>query len=189
VRELAIWVIGFLWLAVVLSGFWFWERYDATPGTEGPGVSVGSTSAGRWQLVVFAHPHCPCTRATLHELAELVGAVPQLSVRVVFVCPAGAPAGWERGAAWESAARVSGAEVGSDSTGAEAQRFGAETSGQAVLVDPSGRVRFRGGLTRARGRTGESAGRRAVLAWVSAGEGAPTAPVYGCPLLSPVEWQ
>jgi hypothetical protein len=183
VRELAIWVIGFGWLATVLSGFWFWERYDATPGTERPGATA-SAASNHWQLIVFAHPRCPCTRATLHELAEL-GAVSQLSVRVVFVRPPGAPVGWERGDVWESAARIAGVEVRSDPTGAEAQRFGAETSGQAVLVDPGGHVRFRGGLTNGRGRTGASAGRLAVLAWVGGKEGPPTGPVYGCPLFSP----
>jgi hypothetical protein len=85
---------------------------------------------------------------------------------------------------WESATRIAGAEVVCDPTGEEARRSGAETSGQAVLTDPTGRVVFRGGLTRARGRTGPSAGCRAVSEWVASGSGADSAPVYGCPLFS-----
>jgi hypothetical protein len=114
-----------------------------------------------------------------------VSAAPDLSVRVVFVRPAGCPDGWERGGGWELAAGVPGAELACDTTGDEARRFGAETSGHAVLTDPAGAVVFRGGLTPARGRTGESPGRQAVLAWVNSGGGAETAPVFGCPLFTP----
>ena len=103
----------------------------------------------------------------------------------MFVCPEGSPEDWERGAAWEDAAHIAGVEVVRDPTGAEAHRFGAETSGQAVLTDPTGRVVFRGGLTAGRGRTGASAGRRAVLAWVDSGDGAAAAPVYGCAAVYP----
>jgi hypothetical protein len=41
---------------------------------------------------------------------------------------------------------------------------------------------FRGGLTRGRGKAGESPGRRAVLDWIHTGAGPGEAPVYGCPL-------
>lgn len=187
-RETAIWVTGFGWLALVTGGFWLWERYDGTPGTVGArAVAADVATTGRWRLTVFAHPRCPCTRATLREAAELATAATDVSVRVLFVRPAGGPDGWERGEAWELATRIPGAEVACDATGAEARRFGAETSGQAVLTDPTGRAVFRGGLTQARGRTGASAGRRAVLAWVRGENAAPDAPVFGCPLFAPDE--
>ena len=185
-RETTIWLMGFGWLALVLGGFWLWERYDSTPGAAGGQAAAADAAVpGRWRLTVFAHPRCPCTRATLREAAEIATAAPQLSVRVLFVCPTDGPTGWERGEAWELATCIPGAEVGCDATGADARRCGAETSGQAVLCDPAGRVVFRGGLTQARGRTGESAGRRAVLAWVRGTSGAAGAPVFGCPLFTP----
>jgi hypothetical protein len=186
-RERTIWGTGVIWLTAVLGGFGLWERYDAAPGPVGSGASVDGPEVTRWRVTVFAHPKCPCTRATLRELAELLSAAPHLMARVVFVCPEGSPEGWEHGASWEDATRLAGVEVVRDRTGAEARRFGAQTSGQAVLTDPTGRVVFRGGLTPGRGRVGESAGRRAVLAWVSSGSGARTAPVYGCALFTPEE--
>ena len=178
-----------LWLATVGCGFWLWERYDTTPGlSPGPASAPvpDEPSRRRWQLTLFGHPHCPCFRASLRELADVTRAVPEVSARVVFVCPPGTGDGWERGDAWDAAARLPAVEVRGDA-GAEARRLGAATSGTAVLTDPTGRTVFRGGLTPARGRTGESAGPRAVLAWVSAGDGAPTAPVFGCPLFDSVD--
>ncbi|MBP3960459.1 hypothetical protein J8F10_34975 [Gemmata sp. G18] len=185
-REIAVWLIGLVWLSAIAGGFWLWERYDATPGTVGAQTAAPDESApGGWCLTVFAHPRCPCTRATLGETAELVRAAPELSVRVLFVRPPDAPDGWEHGESWDLAARIPRTEVALDEAGAGAHRFGAETSGQAVLTDPAGRIVFRGGLTAARGRAGESAGRRAVLDWMSGHLAPARAPVFGCPLLTP----
>jgi hypothetical protein len=180
-REMLVWVLESVWFATALAGFWLWERTDATPGTVRPPEQLTNRAVpGRWSVTVFAHPRCPCLRATLHEVASL--SAPEFSTRVVFVRPARAPDGWERGEMWELAARIPGVEVACDERGAEARRVGAETSGYAVLTDPNGRVVFRGGLTRGRGRTGESAGRQAVAAWIAGRPGAGAAPVFGCPL-------
>jgi hypothetical protein len=170
------------WLAAAAAGFAVWERYDATPGAAGPAADAAPT--GRWELVLFAHPHCPCTRAALAELAELAHDGPGLAVRVVYVRPPGAPDGWERTGTWDDAAAVPGIAVTVEA--GEAARAGAKTSGYAVLYDPHGRVAFRGGVTRARGRAGDSPGRRAVLDILAGREPeAREAPAFGCPLFGP----
>ena len=179
-REAGWWLIGVAWLATIAGGLWAWERYDTTAGFDRPS-DAAAPACVQWQLTVFVHPHCPCTRATLAELAEVRRETPDLVIRVVFVRPPGTADGWERGRLWDMARGLSGVELAADD-GADARRLGAETSGIAVLAPPDGRVVFRGGLTRARGREGDSAGRRAVLAWVHDGAGAATAPVFGCPL-------
>lgn len=187
-REIGSWLIGSVWLSAIAGGFWALERYDSTPGAvseRAPAVDEGA--AGRWCLTVFAHPRCPCSRATWEGLTGITAAAPDLTVRVRFVLPPGTGFGWERGELWDAATRITGAEVAADVNGNEARRFGAETSGQAVLTDPSGRVVFRGGLTPARGRTGACAGRRAVLDWVEGRTGAARSPVFGCPLFTPGE--
>jgi hypothetical protein len=184
-RDATVRVVVVAWLSIIAVGVWLWERYDTTPGSRGASTSPNAEPTDeRWRLTVFAHPRCPCTRATVRELAEIVRAAPRLSVRVLFVRPTGTRDDWEHGDAWCMATQIHGAEVACDADGAEARRSGSETSGFAVLSDPTGRDVFRGGLTQARGRTGESSGRRAVLAWIESGTGAPTAPVYGCPLLT-----
>jgi hypothetical protein len=182
-RESFLWLLGVIWLGTVAAGFGAWERFERTPGESGMDGVAKPTSG--WQLHVFVHPRCPCSRATLEALREIRSAAPELGARVVFVRPAGVEENWELGDSWEAARRMSGVEVVADPDGAEARRFGAKTSGQAVLIDPSGRAAFRGGLTRGRGTPGESLGQVAVLQWIREGRGSDAAPVYGCPLFTP----
>jgi hypothetical protein len=185
-HERVVWIIGFVWLAVIATGLHYWERYDATPGAVRPPLAANTKSEGaRWRLTVFVHPHCPCTRATLKQVEELVHAAPNVSVRLMLVRPTGTVSGWERGDLRDAAAEIPDVELICDTDGEMANRFGAETSGQAVLIDPDGRIVFRGGLTRARGREGNAPGHRAILDWVSGQYGAADAPVFGCPLFNP----
>lgn len=187
-RETAVWLAGLGWVAAVAAGFWAWERYETTAGSVGPApAAADEANPACWRLTVFAHPQCPCTRATLDELAEVLGETPTLAGRVVFVRPPDTPPGWERGASWDAAGRIPGVEVACDPGGTLARRYGAETSGQAVLTDPTGAVVFRGGLTRARGRAGDSPGGRAVREWVAGRVGPAAAPVFGYALLTPTE--
>jgi hypothetical protein len=174
------------WLGLVASGFAFWERYDFTPGQAGHGDSVPPSSHNGWELVLFAHPHCPCTRASLNELTELARqAGPGVAVRVVFVRPSDAPQEWERSDLWDTAAAIPGVRVSCDPGGVEARRAGATTSGHLVIYDPLGRVAFYGGITRGRGREGESYARQAILTLLGGGEQAiRRAPVFGCELLT-----
>jgi hypothetical protein len=133
---------------------------------------------------MFAHPKCPCTHASLDELAALMAeSRGRVSARVCFFQPANSGADWRETSLWKEAAAISGVIVFPDEAGREAARFGVETSGDIVLYDPGGRLAFHGGITVARGRAGESAG-RAVLAGLLAGNtpSRTTTPVYGCPL-------
>jgi hypothetical protein len=182
-------VMGFViaaWLGLVATGFAFWERYDGTPGQANHADSLPVPTCGGWELVLFAHPHCPCTRASLGELAELAHqAGPNLAIRVVFVRPNDAPKGWERSESWNLAEAIPGVRVSCDPDGSEAQRSGARTSGHLVVYDPQGRVAFYGGITRGRGRVGESVGRQAVLDLLVGKEPAiRETPVFGCALFN-----
>jgi hypothetical protein len=174
-----------LWLGAVAAGFAAWESYDATPGesaTAAPTQQRGD-AAPNWSLVMYAHPRCECTRASLAELREVLSRSPgALETRVVFVRPAGAPDGWERGELWEDAGQLSGAEVECDAGGVSARRAGATVSGHVVLRGPDGRVAFQGGITKARGRVGDNAGRRAILALLRGEPAEGRAPTFGCPL-------
>jgi len=131
---------------------------------------------------VYVHPHCPCARATLAEVAALA-VNGELSIRIVFVRPAGVGESWESGRLWEQASAIPGATVRADESGTEARRAGATTSGFAVFRDAAGVVRFRGGLTAARGRSGVSAGSAAIRELLAGNEHAiREAPTFGCPL-------
>jgi len=150
-----------------------------------PADSRIARAPDRPTLVMLVHPHCPCSRASLAELDRIMTRVSgRLSAHVLFVLPSGVSEGWERGASWDSIARVPGVLVHVDDGGREAARFGAFTSGQTVLYDAHGQLRFSGGITPARGHEGDSAGADAVVAVVQgAAPAAPRTPVFGCSLV------
>lgn len=176
------------WLSLVIAGFAIWERYEGTPGRSDCAAASPRVDRNGWEIVLFAHPCCPCTRASLRELAELASrAGPEVTIRVVFPRPEGVPEGWEQTDLWHQAAAIPGARVSCDPTGAEARSAGTWTSGQVIIYDPSGRVAFYGGLTRGRGQSGESPVREEILELLAGRKTAfQRAPVFGCELFCPV---
>jgi len=108
----------------------------------------------------------------------------RLTADVLFVTPPGASGGWEATDLWRGAAAIPGVTVVDDLDGVEARRFGALTSGQVLLYDAGGQLRFSGGITPARGHAGDNAGRSAIVALVESASSAPVeTPVFGCSLL------
>jgi hypothetical protein len=122
-------------------------------------------------VVMFVHPECPCSRASLAELATL-GAP---SVIVVF-------AGSDDGSAWDAAGRIAHTRRVVDD-GSEAVRFGARTSGYTVVYDRDGFRRFAGGITGSRGHAGANVGSDMVRQILAGTRQTPsTHPVFGCPI-------
>lgn len=182
------------WLLLVGGGLFALERYVSTaadapsPPERWPEASHLARGGDRGRLLVFVHPRCPCSRATLGELAlALAGASPEsLETSVLFYRPGDEPDAWAHTDLWDTASAIPGVRVATDPDGVEADRFDATTSGFAVLFDREGALVFAGGLTAARGHHGDNEGRRAVTA-IARGE-APArsrTPVFGCPILDP----
>jgi hypothetical protein len=178
------------WAFVSAGGFLWLTSYAATPGTASvveptwPQESRVVPDSARANLILLVHPHCPCSRASLAELHEIMTRCEGLvTSHVLFLKPSQMPEGWEVTELWRRAAAIPGVRVWLDRDGSEARRFGAETSGQVVLYDRQGDMKFRGGITIARGHQGESTGRRAIVAWLTGGtvERSSEA-VFGCPL-------
>lgn len=167
----------------MLPAIWAIEAYQATPGRTGQPVAREVVTASRPRLLLFLHPKCPCSAATLSELAEILaehrGA---LDVEVIFVRPAETAAGWEQTSLWTAAAQLPGVQVRSDDGGVLAKQFGAATSGHVVLYGAGGQLLFSGGITPARGVAGDNFGRRAVAAALKGQPADQSAPVFGCPL-------
>jgi hypothetical protein len=133
---------------------------------------------------MFAHPRCPCTRASLSELARLLTQVPdKLNTYVVFLKPEGTPVDWDKTDLWRTATAIPGVTVLSDSTGMEARHFHAETSGQTLLYNQIGALLFQGGITLARGHEGDNPGRTALQDLIRTGHSDQTnTAVFGCGL-------
>ena len=179
-----------IWLAVVVTASIQMIAYSNAPGRSGtppaewPVQSQIPLQAGLPNLVMFAHPRCPCTRASLGELERLMASASgRLAAQVVFIKPVGMAKDWAHTDLWRTASAIPGVTVHEDDAGSEARRFRSETSGHALLYDAGGRLRFHGGITFARGHAGDNPGRSAVMALLREPESAQfTTAVFGCAL-------
>jgi hypothetical protein len=182
-----------LWVPAVAFGISVLLRYSTTPGRPGTPPLAWPASApirrteGRSALVMFVHPRCECSSATIGELAIIMAhSQEQLDAHVFFYSPASEAGTWARTGLWNSASAIPGVQVQEDPEGSIAQSFGAFTSGQTLLYDARGRLEFKGGITAFRGHSGDNAGRAAITALLR-GETPRNAlpvmtPVLGCSL-------
>jgi hypothetical protein len=190
-----VWAFTLLSAGAVAAGVGCLWRFENTPGASPvpapawPAASRLRLASDRFTLVLFAHPQCPCTRATIESLEQVVRRCgDRLAACVLFVRPQGSPLDWEKTALWESAAALPGVTVLTDEGGEESCLFHAKTSGHAFLYDPRGQLCFSGGITPGRGHNGPCPGQQAVIDMVTRGAGAPNhSPVFGCPLLATPE--
>ena len=181
-----------VWAIAVAIGMALLLEYKNTPGAAADGSAtwpaaselVLATDAPT--LVMFAHPRCTCTRASLTELAAVMAKSPHVRAHVVFMQPSDLETDWAHTAIWEQAEAIRGVDVSLDRDAAEARRFGAHTSGTVMIFGPSGRLLFAGGLTASRGHVGDSLGRERVETLLATGEvDERTAQVFGCALMDP----
>ena len=148
------------------------------------GVEFAPDSA-KPTFVMFAHPRCPCTRASLRELAlTMTKCDDRIRTYVLFVRPNDVGSTWAETDLKRQAEAIPGVTVVEDRDGRYAERFRIRTSGETLLYDETGRLRFCGGITPSRGHNGDNIGREAILSLVLKREEThSSAPVFGCPLL------
>jgi hypothetical protein len=170
--------------------------FDQTPGALGVALPRWpmSTAIHRnpdlQQMLVFLHPFCPCSAATLAELARVPARrprdIPQPEIKILFVRPRGATE-WRAGRLWDTAQKLPGAEVMWDEGGEEADRFGAQTSGAVFLYNSGGSLLFHGGVTGSRGHAGDNYGADQLILALNSGR--PVSGkhlVFGCALTAPI---
>lgn len=191
-RRLA--VVGLVWACVVLGGFWVIAEYEVRPAEPSSAPAVWPSesrihrSATVATLLMFVHPRCPCSRASVAELQRIVEQqTEQAAVHVLFIRPAGVADDWADTALVQSAAEIPGVAVREDVLGWEARLFAAETSGQTLIYDAAGRLAFSGGITAARGHYGANPASDKVLSLLRSETSDGRSDVFGCPLRSPLE--
>lgn len=185
--------VSLLWLVVVGLGTGMLWKYSNTPNPDPsppahwPATTTIPRVNGRATLVMFVHPRCSCTVASMGELAVLMAQCQGLvNARVVFFRPRGSREDWTHSDLWRAAAIIPGVTVQADEDGHEAQLFHAETSGHTALYDAQGQLVFDGGITASRGHSGDNAGRDAITAWLHGQTPEHTqTPVFGCLILKP----
>jgi len=179
-----------IWLGSMLAGTYYLLRYANTPGVAAlppklwPVESSITQSSKTATLVLFGHPHCPCSKASVGELNEIIAKIhDRIRVYVAFVVPKDADESWQQSSLWTDAKLIPGVQTLLDEDGIESSRFNATTSGQAILYDENGQLVFSGGITDSRGHFGDNAGKSAIISYAN-GHEVPvrSTPVYGCAL-------
>ena len=183
-----------IWVGTVSAGSAILLTYDSRPG-EIPRQLVGWPSGSSLvrhaklpTLVMFVHPHCPCTRASISELERLHSDCHGLAeFQVVAYQPASTGEDWRDSPIMRTLIRTDDVGVKWDRDGLETQRFGVATSGHVLLFDRFGRLQFTGGITNSRGHEGSNAGREFMTRFLRFGSreqsvqtSAFRTSVYGC---------
>lgn len=186
-REAGQWVIGCVWLASVLGSMAVLIDYTNQSGDPGsppqawPEQAHLDHSHESDTLVLFAHPLCPCTSASIAELARLIAEAPNpILTHVVFFAPD--EHSWPQTQLEKKATRIPDVIVHRDPEGVESRIFGVSTSGHVLLYGADGHLRYSGGITGGRGHEGANTGRTSVLACIRERSTAPPFPIFGCGL-------
>ncbi len=170
ILALAVWVIFVAWGWTALS------RYENTPAQgqaaaqQWPSATHLQRTAGLPTLVVFLHPNCPCSRATVAQLSKIMTySKDKVRAQVVFIRLPEFSEEEIHTDLFTGVRRIPGVEVLTDEGGAEAKTFQATVSGQTMLYDQAGQLVFNGGITSARGHEGDNAGQDAIIAFLTKG--------------------
>ena len=187
-----------LWIAITFVGLAALMVYSSTPGRQGappfqwPPSSALRLAPDRSTLVMFLHPKCPCSQASLSELSTILAhSAGRLHVDVVFLRPSAQPESWTSTASWRSAVTLPETSSTNDPAGREARLFHVFVSGETLVYDRSGNLQFHGGITGSRGHAGDNPGCSSIQTYLNTGKVlVARTPVFGCPLFddsAPVE--
>jgi hypothetical protein len=178
-----------MWLIAASAGVCAMLRWQNTPALKAVTVASWpaqfpiSLDANAANLIMVAHPKCPCSRASLAELLKVITRAGTSSIRasILHYRPSGEDDSWLRGSFLTEASAIPGVKILSDTDGEWAARLGATASGHVFLFDRTGSLLFEGGITAGRGHEGENAGSAAVCDLL-AGRKPETrsTPVFGC---------
>lgn len=178
-----------VWLLVISVSIVWFSNYQKTPGATGsmPARWPNGTTLPRNQLgptiVIFLHPKCPCSKASLRQLFDFTSHIESLEIVTVLVLPDGTDKAFAQGPVMAVLEQEHHYRPILDAAGKEAAIFGAQTSGQALAYNHDGRLLFSGGLTSTRGHVGYSASILALLKALQDSRPAPGSyPVFGCQL-------
>ncbi|MBS0205697.1 MAG: RedB protein [Planctomycetes bacterium] len=194
IKSLSAWpLVTALWVCGVVLGTAQLIDFSSAPGRKQstpqswPVTTEITRSTSRATLVMFVHPRCACSLASLHELARLAAVShDRIDFKVLFVEPPGAGPDWHRSALWDQAQTIPRLSVGTDRGGVLATRFGVTTSGHCFVYDVAGDLVFSGGITAGRGHEGDSPGQSMIrsLTGQPATDRLNECATFGCPLFA-----
>lgn len=193
--KLPLLVVILLWLSLALAGLYWLNGFSGKAGAVGtvpplwPTASTLTFTTEKATLIMFLHPRCSCSKASLGEFEKIITKSKALTNNLlVFINPPKTDRLWysRQDGLWNQAKRIPNTRMVVDHDGQEAKRFGAETSGQVVLYNPDGALAFAGGITASRAHEGDNQGEDALLAAIlSKIPAGKSSHVYGCGLFNP----
>lgn len=191
-------ILLLVWFVSVAFGFSTMMIHDTKPSQEAAAPLTMYKEEAQladdrnFTMVVFLHPRCPCSVATLDCLDRLLARpenAKKMRAVVYLVCPPGTDRDWAA-PLYEKCKTLPSARIAFDDCGRTANKYGARSSGQVLLYSPQGELVFSGGLTNARGQFGESGAELAIQEIISrkstttVGQSFFRHPVFGCALLN-----
>ncbi len=156
-------IIYTIWIGLLFVGHLVLFEYELTAGPLSdttrifPNHSAIPLTHGRQNIILFLHPACPCSEATVDEFHKLMREGEKVSVgKVVFFMPLEKESDWSFLPLVLSAKRIRNVSTYYDTDGSQASLFGATTSGHILIYDGRGVLQFSGGITGSRGHTGDN---------------------------------
>ncbi|BBM82387.1 hypothetical protein [Candidatus Uabimicrobium amorphum] len=191
---------GVLWLGAIIASFYFFGVYENTPGKLGivPKKLLRTPQLGiskkKPTLLVFLHPRCPCSHATIGALEIIISRTANpCEVVVVFYAPKDEKKHWYQTRLFQKAQKISlllqhkkskiQLRTYVDREAQQSKKFGATISGTVLLYDAADALRFHGGITLSRGHfdSGDNFGVEAIVNILNKKSNKITqTPVFGC---------
>ena len=179
-----------IWLAIICGSVAALHSYETTAAKTTASAPQWPTGiplprpATRPVLIIMLHPNCPCSRASIAELAELLARHPsQLTAYAVFTSSPGTPQDPATVDIWTTAASTPGLIAIRDNNATIGHALHATTSGQIFLYDSTGTLQFTGGITPSRAHTGDNFGSRSIETFLTTGVTPRSqTSVFGCAL-------
>lgn len=135
---------------------------------------------GNFHLLMFLHPGCSCSQASLAELSRIMGRKDNVTAQIVFMKTKKLNSLLANNELIKKARLLPRTKLIFDEDGVEAQMFGALTSGQTFLYHSTRGLLFSGGLTAARGHEGKSLGSESIEQLLNHKPSRNIASVFGC---------
>ncbi len=181
-----IYIYVFVWLNLILASIYYMSNYMFKESVESQAPSV--FPANNWvklntrknNLVLFLHPHCPCSFATVNELKRVLART-DVDLSVVFI-DLDKSYDLSRQELFKQVSQIKAAKIIIDKNNVMTKAFKVYTSGTILAYNKDGGLIFQGGITAGRGEEGDNLAKNKLVQSLKC-QKMSQAQVFGCSLL------
>ncbi|HEY9787355.1 MAG TPA: hypothetical protein V6D17_18340 [Candidatus Obscuribacterales bacterium] len=148
-----------VWIAAIFWGHIYLFQYEAMPSFAGtirrvwPSDSQLSLVGGSPNMVMFVHPDCPAATASVTQLQQLMErSRSKICANVVVELGEASESAWMRSSLHKALVSAKSLKFIQDFEGHECALFGPTHSGQLLIYDGRGVLRFSGGIIQQGGK-------------------------------------